>query len=910
MGVRVSEMIKPAGYFLVFLALLFAPLGLCSSISQEQEPLSIRLTVSNRLDIPRRHEPVTSGIPLPADSNITEKENLRVTRADGTDVPAQFRVLARWGRLSDEKRPIKWVLADFNADMAAGADAVYYLKTGRGSSVPGIEVEETGQEIKINTGAMAFAVSKKSFGLINRLVLSGGTDSLVTGGDNAGIQIDKDSVIYSSLYDLPTVTIEERGPLRTVLLIRGKFKSKGGKTLIGGDGRVPPNKEGRPAAMNYPLEYTVRIHSYYGKSYLRLYYTLENNGNGQIQYDPINDVFFDENRVKVQTDLKSPVKATTGRFSAELDRGDTFDIFQGHKLIKKNDESKNFYSEVHRNGVQVSEGKRSEGWLDISDKEHGMALGMRYFWQNYPKELTWNNGSLQLAVLPAHNMKLRKGRYGSGNHYFSGGWHKTTELFLYFHHGDAKKAGAEEVLSRLDSPLFAQCDKTWYANSEAWGLIAPSQSLKADSKRLDDAFDRYEEFQEMFVNPDIDKDIVALREMRNLSKNHYGWQNFGDFAWKWNGEAAPYCALHYDWPYIMWLQFMRSGDARFLDRAYELTEHSVDMDQVRRSDRARENGLWWWEEQDGGDAPHKSYNGSGLIVSHTWNGGYALGYLLTGDYRYFEAAKRGAQAGRAFWSTSPHTNAIGGRKVEWDQTRSQGWSILMLVNLYRITGNESLLKDALKIFENSLLYTEQLPRAPGSGGKGYISYTGAYLKEKLYGTVIVTFGTYALEPLCELHYEADRAGLDVKEIEAYLIRSLNWLKDYAYVGGQYDSKGKYSFLTLSYATDPNDPEKNPGGELAHNMHVAGAFGYGYSMLKEKNPDMAIQYLNFARNLFRDLILYRTEEKRGRTDYHDPGRYSPVNWGWMPTATKEMAWIGRGGQFYLHAEWKIAGADHK
>lgn len=902
---------KPARCFLIFLVLLLVPLGLCSSVSQEQEPLSIRLTVSNRLNIPRHQEPVTSGVPLAADSNITEAENLRMTRVDGTEVPAQFRVLARWGPLSETKRPIKWVLVDFNADIPPGADAVYYLKTGREKPTSGIGIQETDEEIKVNTGAMVFSVPKKNSGLISRLVLAGDKDTLVTGGHDAGIQIDKGGMIYGSFHDLPTVTVEERGPLRTVILIRGKFKSKDGKTLVGGDGRVRPNKEGRPAAMNYPLEYTVRIHSYYGKSYLRVFYTLENNGNGLVLYDPINDLFLDENSVKIQTELNGAVNATTGRFSGDLDRDETVRLFQRHKVISKNDESRNFYYEIHRNDVQVSEGKRSEGWLDMNDRRRGIALGMRYFWQNYPKELRWEYNSLLLAVLPARVIKPQKGYYGSGNHYFSGGWHKTTELFLYFHHGDSTKAGVAETFSRLNSPLFAECDKEVYANSQAWGMLAPSHSLKSGSlKRLDDAFDRYEKFQEMFVDPKIDKDIVALRETRNLSKNHYGWQDFGDFAWKWNSDAAPYCALHYDWPYIMWLQFMRSGDERFIDRAHELTEHSVDMDQIRMPGKARENGLWWWEEQNDGRGHHKSYNGSGLIVSHTWNGGYALGYLLTGDYRYFEAAKRGAQAGRAFWSSSPHTNAIGGRKVEWDQTRSQGWSILMLVNLYRITGNEGLLKDALKIFENSLLYTEHLSKAPGSGGKGYISYTGAYLKEQFYGKVVVTFGTYALEPLCELHYEADRAGLDVKNVEAYLIRSLNWLKDYAYVGGQYDSKGRYSFLTLSYATDPGDPEKNAGGELAHNMHVAGAFGYGYSMLKEKNPNMAIQYLNFARNLFRDLILYRTEEKRGRTDYHNPGRYSPVNWGWMPTATKEMAWIGRGGQFYLHAEWKAKGTGGK
>src|SRR5438552_18646922 len=122
----------------------------------------------------------------------------------------------------------------------------------------------------------------------------------------------------------------------------------------------------------------------------------------------------------------------------------------------------------------------------------------------------------------------------------------------------------------------------------------------------------------------------------------------------------------------------------------------------------------------------------------------------------------------------------------------------MLINLYRTDGHVEHLKDGLTIFKNSLLYTEQLPTVPGSSGKGFISHYDP--ADKVYhGTVVITFLIYPLEPLSELHYEASQDGLDVKELEAYLIRSLDWLKNFAYEGGATDKAVGQSPLTHSYA---------------------------------------------------------------------------------------------------------------
>ncbi len=951
--------------------------------------LIVPLTVSNQLDIERIQEPITTGIPLPVELGITHTRSLRVTTSDGqAAVDTQFRVLSRWGELTDKKKPIKWVLVDFQADVPAKGKAIYYLTTvesgsekARTDDLEGIIVTEDDAYVVVDTGPLKFRISKDKFNLFDQVIVkdpqkgrlsqlqvenhpssppSQGGDKeeikttnrvsheieqlpkcalgkeLVSSSLQNGIRIDRGDKTYRSSYNRPdTMKIEENGPLRTVIHIRGKLQNENGDYFVGGDARQKPNKGGRPKPNRHPLEYNVRIHAYKDKSYVKVFYTLENNGNGWGNYEPSNDVFIDGLYLDLKTNSNNPISFISQSVVDNLGHNDTLDLLQTHSVNNKHDESKNFSYIVIKNRKPLFKGERSEGWMDLSDGDFGIAVGMKYFWQNYPKSIEINGSTISMGLLPDYDQMPEEGHYSEGNYYFSGGWHKTHELLYYFHDTVKSRAEIEEVVSSFKAPMIALAPAGWYADTKAWSLIAPrirnndskgylphygmlkgSKSLiESDPGDLQkEALGRYEQMNQVLIDPEVSVDHIDLEKMREsrgsfhflkgkgwvdcFKEEYYGWENFGDLVWKWN-QAGNYCALHYDWPYIMWLQMIRSGDIRYFGLAEEMTRHSVDMDQIHTETTGLSqyiNGLWWWESMKG---RHKSGMAAGMIVSHTWNGGYSLGYLLTGNERYLEAARRSANVGRNYWFDKM---GVGKRKVVFDQTRSQGWSILMLVNFYKITGNVKLLKEAMTIFTNSLLYTEQLSELPGSNGRGYIA-----LKEhnEHKGKVVVTFATYHLEPLCELHYEAIKAGLDVKELGSFLIRSLNWLKNYAYVGGEKNVAEKYSALTISYSTDPNDPSKNKGGTIAHNIHVAGAFGYGYTMLKNSNPTLAQSYLYFARHLFRDLMFYtQAGMSMSKDNYFDPNIRAPIKYLYHTSATKEMGYIGRGGQFYLNAEYNL------
>ena len=859
----------------------------------------IQLTVENSSEVSYQAEPVTIGVPLPLSAHVTACDQLALITPEGTMVISQMRILSRWGELDNSGKPIRWLLLDFQADVPAHKSVSYYLvKAKRPLSSPaGMNIRNTATGIDVATGSFSFSIPKNSASLLSQVRLN---NTLLKGNDaSGGLVITKNGVTYRSDCDRPEVVVEESGPLRSVIRVKGKFRRSDGTTLAGGDARMfIPDQKITPKAENYPITYTMRLTAYKGRSLISLDCTLENNGNTIANYYPVNDIFLDGFALHLPLPMSGQMTVQGNGFTTSLESVQRFLLYQGYMdRSTKFLDSLNFLYQAQVNDTMVARGKRYPGIVDFSGTGAGVMVGIPRFWQNAPKSIVLQNGLLKIGLLPEENaVKETTGpyiHYSQGNYYFSGGWHKTTTLLLQYHGptGDEGKESAR-MQARLDSPLVARCDPDWYTATRAFGLVAPA-GLEVDDPQAKEAVGIYELYQKMLIDSRSEEkglDIAMLRDTRVMGLGHYGWENFGDLAF--NGA---FCSLHYDWPYIMWLQFIRSGDARFRERALEMTEHSADLDQIHTESEGRlYDGIWHWETMGGKfvNNHHKSTQGAGAVISHTWNGGYALGYLLTGNARYREAAERSAEAARKRWA-----KCIKGDKVVENQTRTQGWSILMLVNLYRITGKKKHLQDALAIFRNSLLYTEQLSNAPGSGGMGYVTSLGDY--NKVYqGKVVLTMATYPLEPLCDLHLEARTAGLTCDDLESYLLRTLRWLKEYAYVGG-----GSDSLLTLSYATDPLDKKANGGGELAHNSLVAGAFGYASMILQDRDPRLSQEYFTFSRQLFRDLMFHRREQKRGKDDIVNPDKRSPVGWGWMPTATKEIGYIGRGGQAYLFAEYE-------
>ena len=156
--------------------------------AEARSSAAVKLFLGERLGVPRRGEPVTTGVPFPRDL-LTDARSLRLVRAaDGREVRAQFRVTGRW--LPGES--IRWVLVDFQADLPAGGGEEYLLEYGPGvtpakMAEPALRVEEGPEGYMVETGAARFVLSRTRFTLFDTVTLADGTLLLSgEGADQAG----------------------------------------------------------------------------------------------------------------------------------------------------------------------------------------------------------------------------------------------------------------------------------------------------------------------------------------------------------------------------------------------------------------------------------------------------------------------------------------------------------------------------------------------------------------------------------------------------------------------------------------------------------------------------------------------------------------------------------------------------
>ncbi|MFH1563684.1 MAG: T9SS type A sorting domain-containing protein [Nitrospirota bacterium] len=861
------------------------------------EAFNIPLVVKERVGVERTGEPVTSGIPFPK-GMLSSDQNVSIQ-----DIPAQFQTLSKWPDGS-----VKWLLVDFQSNVGANKEKVYYLTNGSGNAGDSkLKLTEFTKDITVITGPMKFIISKEHFNLFdgvwidknnndsfedvekiispdvldNEIIISDCfIGELVPGGYETTMYENYYGTYSSSLVAPTEVTIEENGPVRAVIKIKGRYKNSTGTLL--------------PDYINY----TVRVHAYAGKDYVRVFYTLENNGlyKESTEYTLKDQwLYFDRLSINSGLNLSTNKTISTDNY-VDLFSNNSFRLYQDHEVINETDESKNFFYTITKDGNQTKTTGRNTGWIDINDSTCGVTVGIRHFWQNYDKAISFNNNKLSLELWPTEDYwPYNSTGQQRQNYQFEGGRHKTYELLFRFYSGNKD----QNLIKAFNTPLFVVAPPTWYADSKALGMIAPGGLTHTDLI-INQSLSRFEQLQRCKiylkdseaqgeVSPTT---IDTERENRYTSvfpgkMDLYGWFHFGDLPW--NPSEERWCSLHYDWTYSMLLHFIRTSDYGFFDKGIEMVRHRQDIDQYH-SIGNHENSLWYgylsrYEKGWHGDIeiyPGREMTGK---LTHTWNEGLILCYLLTGDRAAFEAALENGQAVINNWRKIrdiENTN----RDAEVYELRNQGWSIINLLNLYRATGNSDYLNLAKAIFKNSLLWMEVK-----NGSRGYWGDKSDKLDEQS----MVQF-SYIIEPLIQLHYETQD-----DELKNLLIRMANWLKTDALYGG-YKSRNLYMPFWSYY-------QWKQGGGVATSKAVIRNFFYtdlfAYCYLLTNNET----YLTLARQVFKDATFYY---QVGWDSIEIPMPINPVTLSkisYIPrmypgSESKIHGWTGRTSQVFLWTEYQL------
>jgi hypothetical protein len=640
------------------------------------------LTVRETAGVARSDEPVTTGVPFAAGA-VKDLAALRLFDAAGKAIPADLHVLSPWPDGS-----VRTALLTFLADVPAGGSAEFKLKDAGGQPVPAatVKVADGTDAVTLDTGVLQLAVSRKRSSLIESLSIDG-KPVLAAGGPGAIVTLPDGKQV--NLADTPptSVTLEHAGGVAATVVVKGRVGN----------------------LLNRLLGYTARLTVYAGRRIVRLKFWLENDGAFGFKFgagnfnDQTAEWFYMDAlllRIPLAGDAAASVKV--GKHAVELAKGDALAVEQRCEAGRW----KNFRYTIRQGDRELESGDRIDGLLQVAAKGGPrLNLGVRHFWQNYEKALTVKDGVLDVHLWPTFGDWPRsagtpglmppKGREVGdrrpGLYAFVGATHKCHELLLDFGSDELKATAAT-----LDRPLMALASGEYYASTGAWGNFAPDEFLPKDPK-LADAVKRWRLWARNVVDPKAPLNLPAARQDNRFGPG-YGWMDFGDLSW-----VDGVCDLHYDWNWIVTLDYILTGVPEFLDAAVEMSRFRMDVAQVW-SDRDAENFDYLVRYEKGCNDlryPFYTTDEGTPQPQHNWIRGLILYYWLTGDEKAREAAVINASRG------------IYERIVRWFQQnpgprgepRQSGWNVMNLCAAYDLTAEPKYLDWAKVLWNNNLKLT-------------------------------------------------------------------------------------------------------------------------------------------------------------------------------------------------------------
>ena len=676
-------------------------------------PGGIELRVKERAGVARSGEITTSGVPLPRDFNVYSPDDISLFDTNGSPVPCQKKVTARWGGSPDDaSKPVKWVLLDFPASVGASGESAYFLRRTQTRADPpaAVNVSDDGSAVTVNTGAAVFRMRRDSFDLFNSVELAGVGPVLVPSTQNGFVITAGGTDFRSSLAPPASIAIEEAGPLRAAVCVRGSHAATTGATM---------------------LDYTARIQFYAGSAQARVLYTLENHnptqpdGTGQPQCWDIGcpgSASFSGLYLGLQPDVgASPtaVLATgeggSGPFSSgtglslyqDSSGSDWWGVHRGHFPRPQSYVSFRGWT-VRAGGSELGRGNRAQAWLDLSGNGRGLAVGLRDFWQNHPKGIGSSGGEIRLSLFPTE--------YG-GDFWLRPGEHKTHEILLYFHGGGSGQAGVAEVMAAMDSPLLALASPQWYADSGALGRMVPRTG--------DSRFSAYDRQNLAAFDASIGTTGNSL--LASIEENDfYGWCDFGDVPLDYETPSGQ-MNLKYNFDFGMLLQFLRSGDYRWWELAGPACRHVADEDILHYEgaiDHWSDGGYFGhsYHDEPGDSNPHRNY-GAPHPDLYFAAPGCLLYYYLTGYVEAQESALEVIENTRYRYENSYGRGngegwADGYNDYGSDSFRPFSNGLRIMTDAYEATGDAKYLATADWIIENSHLAADPFLAAPQPGADG------------------------------------------------------------------------------------------------------------------------------------------------------------------------------------------------
>ena len=667
--------------------------------------------------------PITMGIPF-AKGALASPDHVRVLDNQGNEIPSQTTLVTTWEPVDYS---VKWLWVFFFST----GDENYTIEHGpniRKAPITGPKIkvknaQRAGQTSQVNTGVLRFNIGKrKGGGFIDDIIFDidkngyDENDTIATSKNGRGSFLD---ILDDLGIDKSQATIHrsvrERGsgPLHTILRLDGNY------TYEREDNRDSP--------------FVIRIHLYAGKSYIRVFHTLTYTGipdkhkpvpgeHENIALDAVGEIKDDSETMdsgwmkpndqihstglslvyKLNGDLKYRSGMNLGTyynpgnseiFKANLAANQSASVFQtGPKPNRvppvpnsdMDERIDGFESHINIDGKQVNKMERADGWSSVTDNKWGIGIGIKNFLEEYPKEIYFdtkaNNAtaffwSPKAGPMSFARSSLRRDQGMIAN--FAEGVTKTTEMVLYFHDAKATDKEVERTMKYFLDPPIPHASAETYSKSEVYGKFAPRSKKGIEYERaLDNKFDwalfnqHWEPWYGMFDYGD---------QMNSF---------FRDNWWRWqNNEPAI--------DFMYWIQFMRTGDAKYYRAAEAMSRHTMDVDNIHwpadppyYGDTNESLDWWKWKNKESIASPylgvgrrHANQHWSAILSAHVWLEGWIASYYLTGYHRGLDIAKLTADSHtRRIWGG----HGLTGRRLylsiwnlveTWDATKDDKYLI-------------------------------------------------------------------------------------------------------------------------------------------------------------------------------------------------------------------------------------------
>ncbi len=628
------------------------------SVLGEAAESVVQLSITERAGVDRELEPVTSGVPLPL-GLIRQSSELQLLDGRGRPMTADIQPVNHWWNDGS----LKWVHLHFQTTVTAGTTQSLSLVKSPGSRPfeTRLKVEEDKEIITVSTGPLRFLVRKRGFNGIAQAWLKG--DQLIEAHEG-GLLMRVDGTTYRSSLDRNCqVEIEKQSPLYVRIRAQGKLRASGGE-------------EG----FDYLCRLTAFAESTRVESQISVFNTM---GPGREDHVALEALEWE-----VPTSLARPrilVGGDRQTYQTQLRSDETAWIYQ------KESDQYELGGALAGKGLGKTSKPLSTGWIDATSVGRGVAVGVRWFWQLYPKRLQADGkGNLRIELYPENHQPLD----------VYTGVSRTHALLFYFHSVSEREKQLRDLFAAFQKPLLAVSPSRWYTrDTRAFGkLVDADPDLFGFNWPIVAKYLAWWDANLANLKPARDG-----RSLRGIHRDAYGWLDFGDgLHWVWEeGNPDPrnlaWAGNYYDFPHASLLHFLMTGRWDYYDFFVEHSRHLADIHMVHYDPDPifiGSNRYCPPTDHVRIDPKRNSrYTSAEVYVSDTFNHHKTQSlfekYLLTGDPHAQDSALKGLDYAFRYW----------GADESYNQPRGPGHQILTLLAGYELTGDTKYLDRCRPIIE-------------------------------------------------------------------------------------------------------------------------------------------------------------------------------------------------------------------